>query len=167
VPPLTIRIKKKKDGSAALSCVRADGSATWQRQEGSHGRFFPIHDLTHYAVETELGLRRGFYGLVSDGWDIDDFGAPWAKGPMPPETGHVELIVGFFDTDRAGGTRSNAEEFNASAANYVAARGGTIPPPVTDEDLARVRLRLSELLAAWRDTPPGEALELVFDPDQE
>lgn len=167
MPPLTIRIKKKNDGSAALSCVRADGSATWQRQEGANGRFFPIHDLTHYAVETVLGLRRGFYGLVSEGWDIDDFGAPWAKGPMPPETGHAELIVGFFDTDRAGGTRSTAEEFNTSAATFVTARGGTAPPDLTDEDLARIRLRLSELLAGWRETPVGDALELVFDPDQE
>jgi hypothetical protein len=167
VPPLTIRIKKKADGSAALSCTRADGSATWQRQEGSQGRFFPVHDLTHYAVETELGLRSGFYGLVSEGWDIADFGAPWAKGPMPPETLHAELIVGFFDTDRAGGTRSTAEEFNTSAANFVAARGGTLPPALSDEDLARVRLRLAELVSAWRETPPGESLELVFDPDQE
>jgi hypothetical protein len=167
VPPLTIRIKKKKDGSAALSCQRADGSATWQRQEGANGRFFPIHDLTHFAVETVLGLRRGFYGLVSEGWDMDDFGAPWTKGPMPPETGHAELLVGLFDTDRAGGTRSTAAELNASVASYLTARGGSPPPALTDEDLAHIRARLSALLAEWRETPAGEALELVFDPDQE
>ena len=167
MPPLTIRIKKKSDGSAALSCVRADGSTTWQRQLGASGRFFPIHDLTHYAVETELRLRRGFYGLLSEGWDIDDFGAPWPKGPMPPESGHAELIVGFFDTDRAGGTRSTAEEFNTSAASFVAATGGTPPPALTDADVARIRLRLSDLLAGWRETQVGEAFELVFDPDQE
>ena len=48
---LTIRIKKNTDGSAALSCTRADGSVTWQRQVGAQGRFFPLHDLTHSAVE--------------------------------------------------------------------------------------------------------------------
>ena len=58
--PLTIRIKKKPDGSAALSCQRADGSVTWQRQTGPQGAFFPLHDLTHYAVETELGLEQAF-----------------------------------------------------------------------------------------------------------
>src|SRR2546430_9090725 len=55
---LLIRIKKKSDGSAALSCLRADGSVTWQRQNGQQGRFFPLHDLTHYAVETVLGHTR-------------------------------------------------------------------------------------------------------------
>jgi hypothetical protein len=53
---LIIRIKRKTDGSAALSCLRADGSTTWQRQEGQLGRFFPLHDLTHYAVETAMGF---------------------------------------------------------------------------------------------------------------
>ena len=62
---LLIRIKKKNDGSAALSCVRADGSVTWQRQDGQQGRFFPLHDLTHYAVETVLGQPRGFFGACA------------------------------------------------------------------------------------------------------
>src|SRR5438309_3304320 len=76
---LLIRIKKKSDGSAALSCLRADGSVTWQRQTGQQGRFFPLHDLTHYAVETVLGYARGFYGLVAEGWDLTDFGNPWPR----------------------------------------------------------------------------------------
>ena len=63
MPDLVIRIKKKTDGSAALSCTRADGSVTWQRQDGKLGLFFPLHDLTHYAVETTLGFSRAFYGL--------------------------------------------------------------------------------------------------------
>ena len=61
MPDLLIRIKKKTDGSAALSCTRADGTTTWQRQDGQLGAFFPLHDLTHYAVETVLGLPRAFY----------------------------------------------------------------------------------------------------------
>src|SRR6266545_1175255 len=64
---LIIRIKKKTDGSAALSCQRADGSVTWQRQDGLQGGFFPRHDLTHYAVETVLRQVRGFYSLVAGG----------------------------------------------------------------------------------------------------
>lgn len=67
-PALRISIKKKPDGSAALSLRRADGSVTWQRQEGIQGRCFPLHDLTHYAVETVLGLDQAFFGLVASGW---------------------------------------------------------------------------------------------------
>ena len=56
MPELLIRIKKKTDGAAALSCIRPDGTTTWQRQDGRLGAFFPLHDLTHYAVETVLGF---------------------------------------------------------------------------------------------------------------
>ena len=98
---LLIRIKKKTDGSAALSCLRADGSVTWQRQDGVLGRFFPIHDLTHYAVETVLGHRKGFYGLVAEGWDLSDFGGGSACGKPPAVMDLSELIVGFVDAEWA------------------------------------------------------------------
>src|SRR5438309_11160893 len=90
---LLIRIKKKSDGSAALSCLRADGSVTWQRQTGQQGRFFPLHDLTHYAVETVLGYARGFYGLVGEGWDLTALGNPWPRGPLPLQA----LLPAFID----------------------------------------------------------------------
>src|SRR5262245_49621493 len=98
-------MKKNADGSSALTCVRANGTTTWQRHDGVHGRFFPLHDLTHYAVETELVFRNGFYGLVADGWDLSDFEDRARRARMPAEAILPELIVGFLDTERASGTR--------------------------------------------------------------
>lgn len=163
VPELLIRIKKKSDGSSALSCLRADGSVTWQRQDGAQGRFFPVHDLTHYAVETVLGHRRGFYGLVAEGWDLTDFGAPWPKGRLPLDLDPAELIVGFLDTERAGGVRWTAEDFNDKVALYYAQHRIPGGYRITTEQLDRVRLRLSELVGRWRALAAGEALELPFD----
>src|SRR5689334_5107407 len=97
MPDLVIRIKKKTDGSAALTCTRADGSVTWQRQDGQLGQFFPLHDLTHLAVEQTLGFARAFYGLLAEGWDMSDFGRPERRGMLPEEAFLAELIVGFFD----------------------------------------------------------------------
>src|SRR5207244_10961202 len=108
---LLIRIKKKSDGSAALSCLRADGSVTWQRQNGQQGRFFPLHDLTHYAVETVLGYAPGFYGLVAEGWDLSDFGNPCPRGPLPPQALVPEFIVGFLYQERGGGVVGVAAVF--------------------------------------------------------
>ena len=161
---LTIRIKKNADGSAALSCTRRDGSVTWQRQLGAQGRFFPLHDLTHYAVETVLCHERGFYGMVASGWDISDFGAPWPRGRIPADADPSELIVGFLDTERASGTRWNAADFNDKAALYCAEHDpGTTPPTLTDDDLARVRQQRAQLFAEWDAVPPGGTLELTFD----
>lgn len=164
-PPLTIRIKKHADGSAALTCTRADGTVTWQRQQGAQAAFFPRHDLTHFAVETVLGHTRGFYGLVASGWDLTDFGAPWPRGPLPADLDPTELIVGFLDTERATGERWSAAEFNDKAAGYYRDHKlPSAPPTLSDEQLGRVRQRRAELFAAWDAVPVGGTIELAFDP---
>ncbi len=162
MPDLLILIKKKTDGSAALSCRRPDGSVSWQRQDGAQGRFFPRHDLTHYAVETVLGHTRGFYGIVAEGWDLGDFAKPWPRGPLPLETLASELLVGYLDQERAAGVEWGAEQYNANAAAFYAQRGFENPPAVTDDDLRRVRDRRRELFARWAALPGGETLELPF-----
>lgn len=156
--PLTIRIKKKADGSAALSCLRADGSVTWQRQTGPQGAFFPLHDLTHYAVETELGLEQAFYGLVASGWEFADFGQPWPRGAIPAQAGMAELIVGFLDTERASGATWTAAAINETAALHES--GANVR--LTDSELARIRDTRHALFDRWRSLPAGETLELSF-----
>jgi hypothetical protein len=168
--PLTIRLAKHADGGATLTCVRADGSTTWQRQRGAQAAFFPRHDLTHYAVETELRHRLGFYGLVASGWDLTDFGAPWPKGRFPADMDPSELIVGLFDAERAsraaGGAPWTAAEFSEQAAAYYEAQSiDATPPSITDAQLAAIRARMAELFARWDAVPTGALLELRFGGD--
>ena len=160
---LTIRIKKNRDGTAALSCTRADGSVTWQKQEGRQALFFPRHDLTHYAVESVLGHRRGFYGLVAEGWDMSDFGTPWPRGPLPVDADPSELIVGFLDAERASNARWTAADLNSKVGLYFDMHHIASTFDITDDQLAQIRARRGELFAMWEAVPPGEALELQFD----
>jgi hypothetical protein len=160
---IVIRIKKGTDGRNALTCTRADGTTTWQRQQGGQAAFFPKHDLTHYAVETALGLRRGFYGLVAAGWEFSDFGSPWPRGKLPPEANISEMIVGFFDLERSTGEPGSARDLNQMLAEYCAENG--LPPKrqLTEEDVARVRATRAKLFEQWDAVEPGGALEVVFD----
>lgn len=160
---LRIQITKRADGSGLLRCVRPDGSTTWQRQE-RHAAFFALHDLTHFAVESALGYRRGFYGLIAAGWDIDDTTGKGARGPLPEETAEVEYIVGSLDGERTAGAMLTAEEFNSNAAIHAASSGRKAPPRLADDDLARVRARRAELFAQWSALPAGATLELEFEP---
>jgi hypothetical protein len=159
---LILQFTKRTDGGALLKCIRADGSTTWQRQDDKYAAFFPLHDLTHYAVETELGFRRGFYGLISDGWDIADTTGKTARGVLPNEALEVEYIVSAFSAERAGGAIASAAEFNQLAATFASAKGMPPPRQLSDEDLARVRARFDELAVNWRALTPGQTLELVF-----
>jgi 2-polyprenyl-6-methoxyphenol hydroxylase-like FAD-dependent oxidoreductase len=161
--PITVRIKKGKDGRTALSCIRADGTTTWQRQEGGQAAFFPRHDLTHYAVETTLGISEGFFGLVASGWDFSDFGHPWPRGPLPAQGNVTEEIVALFDLERASGEQTSAEEINRKVAEYCAEKGLPAQVPITEESVARVRQQRSELFSKWESVQPGGAIELPFD----
>jgi hypothetical protein len=163
--PITIRIKKNPDGRTSLSCTRTDGTTTWQRQEGGQAAFFPRHDLTHYAVETVLGHRQGFYGLVATGWDLSDFGNPWPRGRIPADAGLTEMIVGFLDLERGTGEIGLAQDLNEMLSQYCSEN--SLPPPavLSDDDLNRVRQKRGELFARWEAVKPGDALELPFSPD--
>jgi hypothetical protein len=79
---LLIEIAKRANGAGVLRCTRQDGSVTWQKQT-KHAAHFALHDLTHYAVETALGYRRGFFGLIAEGWDVEDTTGKGARGALP------------------------------------------------------------------------------------
>jgi hypothetical protein len=161
-PALTIALTRRSDGAVVFSLTRADGATTWQKRVGPTAEFFAVHDLTHYAVETELGFKRAFYGLVAEGWNLTDFGRPWPRGPLPPEALPAEVIVGYLDTARAAGERLTAEACNSSAAAYFANAGLASSVAVTDAVLDRIRARLSELVWRWHALPPGETMELTW-----
>jgi hypothetical protein len=157
-----IEFAKQEDGNALLRCLRDDGTATWQRQDGKYAAFFPFHDLTHYAVETELGFRRGFYGLIAEGWGIAETTGKTARGALPNETLEVEYLVSAFSAERSGGVASPAEEFNELAATFARAKQMPNPRELSDEELDRVRARFNELATKWRALESGETLRLEF-----
>ena len=148
---LKIEITKQPDGIGLLRCTRADGSITWQKQT-KHAGHFASHDLTHYAVETCLSYRQGFFGLIAAGWDVEDTTGKGARGPLPAEAVEVEGIVGLFDSERASGMLWTCDEFNQYA-----------PRPLTQIQIESVRTLRGALFQQWRATPPGQSLELTFN----
>lgn len=159
---MLISITKRPDGGTVLKCVRADGTETWQKQQGGHAAFFSRHDLTHYAVESELGIRTAFFGLIASGWSIDATGQRGVAAKLPPDAIFVENVVGTLDTERASGSRWTAEEFNENTARFAANGGRAKPRNLTDDELVRIRKRRAELFADWSALEPGRSLELTF-----
>jgi hypothetical protein len=147
---LRIQITKQSDGAVVLHCTREDGSSTWQKHT-KHAAHFVLHDLTHYAVETSLGCRRGFLGLIAEGWDLEDTTGKGARGPLPAETVEVEKIVGLFDSERGSGVLWTLQEFNEFS-----------PRLLTDVDIRGVRTLRGSLFQQWFALPLGQTLELKF-----
>jgi hypothetical protein len=112
-----------------------------------------------------FGHRRGFYGLVAAGWDLADFGTPWPRGKLPKDANLSEIIVGFFDRERASGQLGTADELNEHLASFCGENSLPSPEKFTESDLSRVRQKRGELFAQWEAVEPGGVLELRFDPD--
>ncbi len=149
---LRIEIAKKADGRGVLRCVREDGSSTWQKQTVRTAAFFALHDLTHLAVESALNCRNAFFGLIEQGWEIDDTTGKGARGPLPPEAVEIERIVGALDLERASNTLWTAEEFNEYATGLA----------LTANQLQRVRALRARFTRLWLETAPNETLRLQF-----
>jgi len=153
-----IQLKKGRDAPATLACVRADGTRTW----GKEHPFFPVHDLTHCAVESVLGFDQAFFGLIAQGWDIDDFAKPRASRTMPPQAILAEHVVGVFDRERALPAPMPSPEFNEMVS-------ASLPPvhretfqPLTDAQISRVRALRGTLEARWHALPVGGTLVVEF-----
>lgn len=160
---LLIQITKRVDGSSVLRCARADGSVTWQKQDSKHAAFFVYHDLTHFAVESVLGYRQGFFGLIAQGWEIDDTTGKGSRGRLPDEALEVENLVGLLDRERGSFALWAVQEFNDAAALEASAMGRPTPRQLSPEDMTQVKTRRSELFSQWRALPVGECLQLQFE----
>ena len=160
---LLIQITKRADGSGILRCARSDGSVTWQKQNGRHAAFFALHDLTHFAVESVLGYRQGFFGLIMEGWEIDDTTGKGSRGRLPDEALEVENLVGLLDRERGSSVLWTVEEFNETAALEASSKGRPAPRQLSSEDLAQVKAKRSELFSQWLALPAGESLQLRFE----
>ena len=152
---MRIQLKKGRDGPSTLACVRADGSRTWAKEHP----FFPLHDLTHCAVESVLGFEEAFFGLIARGWEIDDFAKPGASGRLPGEAILAEHIVGVLDRERALPQPMSAAEVNTAVATSLPR---DLFQPLTDAQLEAMRALWGDLAARWRGLPPGATMAIPF-----
>jgi hypothetical protein len=157
---MTISFQKEQDKPHVLRCTRKDGSVTWTLLKTP---FDIDHDLTHYVVEKTLNLRGGFYGLLEQGVDINDFLLPKDERPihlkwenLPIEAQYSEIIVSAFqqlpnNDDFWGGLDMQLKHFNLPKFEKLT-------PSVFDA----IILKMNELRAEWQQLPYGQILIVEF-----
>ena len=160
---MKIQFKKRRDKPSVLHCIREDGSVTWVHIHPN----FEVHDLAHYAVETVLGFKKAFYGLLSDGFNIEDFELPGDKRPealvpanLPPESLQTEHLVNLLLTDlQSGGEQM---DLILTLKEILTREGLPYPDGLHTDSLAEIQKSLDDLLAQWDALGEGETLELRF-----
>jgi hypothetical protein len=155
---MQIRITKGRDGPSTLTCTRPDGTSTWTKVSD----YFPLHDITHFVVESTLCIPNAFYSLVREGWDIGDFAVKGNAAKLPPQANLVEALVGRLQRDIMPGTEFTADTFNEEVNAVLEGIGNPERRHVTSAELDKMRSRLRDLLAQWKALSPGESLSLEF-----
>ena len=155
----------KGERADLIEATRVDGSVA--RETVPHKG--PVaHDLVHFAVESELGFDRGFWGLVAAG------NAPERIAEMAKEAGHasakraekpdpdfvqaiqVERIVEAFEAD----LWSHGEDNDALRAMARAGCEQSLVsfPDLDDDAIERARAKLAALADHWAMLKVGETL---------
>jgi hypothetical protein len=144
-----------------LACERPDGTGTAAAMPKQ--AILP-HDAFHFVVEKTLGWRDAFFAAIAAGATLADttarFHAVKKSSGQPPRICQIETLITCLQAEQWGGGSDPAVFITKFAAACRQAR--TPPPPLTPDDLARVRLALREFGAAWRPLNPGQSIERPF-----
>ena len=155
---MLIHLTRLTNDRHRLEVVRDDGTREARELET---RSALLHDLVHYAVETEAQLRASFYGRLARG---ETYEALTAMAPAEPEAMQTEQVVG-----RIQGIAKNDAWAGVDPAALVEsivagsrALGHEPPSWLTAELIVRVRERLRRVQGQWRATPFHGTLVLEF-----
>jgi len=153
---MRIFFHKTSDERHVLEIVRPDGR---REREDCETRSMFVHDLLHYAVESEAGLAGGFWGNLGKGKTLTDMNdrTGRAMAGASAEMAVIERLVGSLSGAVKGRT---AKEMVAALAMYAEALGTSNPAWLTEPFVFAVQERMKGLLGHWKATPYGGAMEL-------
>ena len=164
--PLILTFKKNRNKPTILHFKRTDGTTTWTKLRPG----LEAHDLAHYVIETVLGYKNAFYGLINQGYEVGDFEVPRSQRPealipvnLPLEAIQSEYIVNQLQTEYLGGY-GQSPDFMETLAAALKEKALPFPSALTLDRLEEIRLQFHALLLQWHNLKEGEelALEIIL-----
>jgi hypothetical protein len=152
---MQIHISKKTNRNS-LTCIRADGSYT----RSDTGPSLPHHDLAHYVVESALDLKNGFYGMVSQGYSIQELSDKEVIKKLGPESWLAEIVTRTLQSFTGGAC--TAQQFSQLITTELNKAEHELECGLSPQAAEKMKSDFLKLLQAWQDIPDGESLELSF-----
>jgi hypothetical protein len=137
-----IAFTKISDERHAVTITRTDGTSESVEVET---REFLRHDLAHFAIESELPIRKGFWGCVAAGASLAGDGVAGSDAAL------AESLAGPIQT---------LFRIDAGLDAYRELLGGSESTSGGQDLAARVHERVRQLRGQWRATPYGGQMEL-------
>jgi len=155
---MLIRFTRLTNDRHRFEIVRGDGTRESHELET---RSTMLHDLAHYAVETEAVLEDSFYGRLAQGIAYDEL---TVVPPTTPEVMQTEVVVALIQNTFKDGDspKIDAEQRARDIASAFRSVGGQPPVWLGEDFVARARERLRRLPGRWRATPFHGTMEIEF-----
>lgn len=166
---MRIEITKGR-GLDRISLTRADGTAV----QTSLAHKGPVpHDAVHWFVERELGLERGFWGMVAAGHHPEAIGAlakaaghasasrAGVPGAEIVELLQAERLVECFEADLWGGGGAAADLIALAATACGTSHIGL--PALDRVAVERIRAALGQFARDWVAAPQGHVAMLEWE----
>lgn len=155
---MRVQFKKRKNHQNTIRCVRDDGTEDWWSFKGRMD-----HDLAHFAVEKELGLRKGLYGHLNEGvtFKILALAGVTKAYPWHPEIFWSEAIVNTLSqailmpdlqTDINAAIKAGCEKIGLQQ----------LPPYLTDQQIDDLISKIKQLWSDWSRCDLGQSLEFDY-----
>lgn len=154
---LALDFTKLSDDRHRFEYRRDDGTGEAMELES---RSFLVHDLTHYAVETEADLRGSFYGILDKIGGYQELSVAGGAA-LGGEIAVTERIVGALQGALKDGD-VDAQAFAERVAEYLELFDEKAPRWFTPAYVEAVCKRMRALLGRWKGTRFGETMELAF-----
>ena len=162
---MKLKIRKKKGKPSTVTIIRDDGTSTWSKIHPG----LEFHDIGHYAVESELGFRHAFFGLINQGHDIGDFELPRDQRPaeLQPsnfheQAGQSEHIVNLLQVELQN-TGEYDPEFLLQLRNILDENGIPFPGGLNEDKLKSIRIKFRELVLEINALESGQEMELDLE----
>lgn len=155
---MEIKFTKKPDAEHVISCIRKDGSISWQHSS----TFFIMHDLCHYAAETVMNWKHGFYGIVAAGTHITAFDVPKDQRSfqLTDEAILAEQLVNLLVIEYNQGKMNNLLQMLAAIYDKDE---NDLPAVITNEKLEAIRTLFSSLMQQWQALEDYKTITLLFE----
>ena len=154
---LTLRFTRVSPTHHRFEYRRPDGTGEAIEMET---RSLLFHDLLHYAVETEAGLKGSFYGILAKIGGYEELSVAGGAA-LGGEVAITERVVGAL-TGALKAEGLDPEAFLAQFAEFLEAYGERPPRWLTQAFVLAVKERMRQLEGRWKATPFGQTMELAF-----
>lgn len=155
---MKIQIKKRNNSKHVISYLR-DGLETYWIEADN---FLVLHDLCHFAIETTLGYKTAFWGLIASGINPNVFENKEKRDALElsNEAWYAEHLANLFLIEYTQGRFENINEIFKQCMQEHSSN--VAMKQFSDTEIKAIRISLDQIIEKWKNIENDNLLSLEF-----